>query len=100
MRIALTIGATILLTTGCSTVTSTDVIPIPRPGDAACAQDGLDLFLGKKATAAFGATMLKASGAKILRWVAPGMAVTMDYSPDRLTVSYDKNYTILRVSCG
>ena len=89
-----------ILLAGCSTVTSTDAEPIAPPKDAACAPDGLDLFLGKKATPELGVIMLKASGAKTLRWVAPGMAVTMDYRPDRLTVSYDASYKILRVSCG
>ena len=89
-----------LLTTGCSTVTSTDVIPIPRPGDAACAPDGLDLFLGKKATPELGVIMLKASGAKTLRWVAPGMAVTMDYRVDRLNVDLDEKNMVTRVHCG
>lgn len=44
--------------------------------------------------------MLRASGAQTLRWVAPGMAVTMDYNPARLTVAYDRNMTIVQASCG
>ena len=47
-----------------------------------------------------GAALLRATGARTLRWVAPGMAVTMDYRTDRLTVSYDGAYKIERVSCG
>ena len=89
-----------ILLAGCSTVPSTEPAAVPPPRNAACAPDGLDMFLGKQATPELGAIMLKASGAKVLRWVAPGMAVTMDFSPDRLTVSYDASYKILRVSCG
>jgi hypothetical protein len=34
-----------------------------------------------------------------LRWVPPRTAVTMDYRPDRLTVSYDDAMVITKVSC-
>ena len=89
-----------ILLAGCSTVTSTDAEPIAPPKDAACAPDGLDLFLGKKATPELGVIMLKASGAKTLRWVAPGMAVTMDYRVDRLNVDLDEKNMVTRVHCG
>ena len=89
-----------ILLAGCSTVTSTEPATPTPPEKSDCAPDGLDLFLGKQATPELGAIMLKASGAKTLRWVAPGMMVTMDFRPDRLTVSYDAGYKILRVSCG
>ena len=52
------------------------------------------------ATAASGAELMRLSGARTLRWVPPRSAVTMDYRADRLTVSYDDNYTIVRISCG
>lgn len=35
-----------------------------------------------------------------VRVVAPGMAVTMDYSPDRLTLETDENGRIIRFNCG
>ena len=44
--------------------------------------------------------MLKATGARHLRWVPPRTAVTMDFRADRLTVSYDDNMVIERVSCS
>jgi hypothetical protein len=43
---------------------------------------------------------LTLTGAKVLRWVPPRTAVTMDFRADRLTVSYDDNMTIDRISCG
>jgi len=43
--------------------------------------------------------MLAATGATILRWVPPRTAVTMDFNPSRLTVSYDDDYVITKVSC-
>ncbi|WP_328598051.1 I78 family peptidase inhibitor [Croceibacterium salegens] len=56
-------------------------------------------FIGKKATPELGEEMLAATGAKTLRWVPPRSAVTMDFRPDRLTVSYDDDYVITQASC-
>lgn len=65
-----------------------------------CSHDGLDAFTGKQATAETGAALLKASGAKTLRWGGPGTAMTMDFRPDRLTVSYDETMLITAARCG
>ena len=37
---------------------------------------------------------------RTLRWGGPGMAMTMDFRPDRLTVSYDEAMTITSARCG
>jgi len=65
-----------------------------------CSHDGLDRFTGQKATADLGAELLKASGAKTLRWGGPNMAMTMDFRPDRLTVSYDDQMVVTSARCG
>lgn len=70
------------------------------PTAAQCVPAGLEHFIGQKANEASGAEMLRVSGARSLRWVAPGMMVTMDFRADRLTVSYDENMSITRASCG
>ena len=44
--------------------------------------------------------MLAASGARIIRWVPKGGVVTMDFSPDRLTVQLDAPTASRRASCG
>ena len=74
-------------------------LPIRAPEgecDAASAQD----LIGQKADEEMGAILLERTGARQLRWAAPGMAVTMDYRPDRLTVSYDEDMIIERITCG
>ena len=38
--------------------------------------------------------------AKTVRILRPGMAVTMDYSPERLNIEVDAAERITRVSCG
>ncbi|WIA57358.1 I78 family peptidase inhibitor [Sphingobium sp. WTD-1] len=65
-----------------------------------CRNDGLDRFIGQKATANLGAELLKTSGAKTLRWGAPNMAMTMDFRPDRLTVGYDDQMLVTSARCG
>jgi hypothetical protein len=69
-------------------------------GDGTCAADPGQSFVGQKATAEVGAQLLKQTGANQLRWVPPRTAVTMDFRADRLTVSYDDDMVITRVSCG
>ncbi|WP_422917709.1 I78 family peptidase inhibitor [Sphingobium cupriresistens] len=72
----------------------------PVSAEGPCRNDGLDSFVGQKASAEVGAALLKASGAKTLRWGGPGMAMTMDYRADRLTVSYDAAMAIMSARCG
>lgn len=74
--------------------------PVTPPAEAACSNDPLPAFVGRKASEAVGAEMLAASGARALRWVPPRTAVTMDFRADRLTVSYDDDMLITRASCG
>jgi len=93
--------AALALLTGCTTA------PVPaQPGpvvaapDAACNAAPAQQHLGHRATADMGADLLRLTGARVLRWVPPRTAVTMDFRADRLTVSYDDNQTITRISCG
>lgn len=65
-----------------------------------CRNEPVASFVGQKASAESGAAMLKASGAKTMRWGGPGMAMTMDFRPDRLTVSYDEAMVITSARCG
>ena len=65
-----------------------------------CDASGLQDHIGHTASAKSGAILLELSGARVLRWVPPRSAVTMDYRQDRLTVSYDDDMEIIRISCG
>jgi hypothetical protein len=57
-------------------------------------------FTGRVASSEVAAELLRASGAKVIRWVQPGMMVTMDYREDRLTVRLDASNRIVSASCG
>lgn len=67
---------------------------------ASCDAAKAQRLMGQRATAETGAELLRLTGARTLRWVPPRTAVTMDFRADRLTVSYDDNLIIERISCG
>ena len=91
-----------LLLVACTTTGATEPEYQEREAgtDRLCDASGLQDHIGHKATARSGAILLELSGARILRWVPPRTAVTMDYRVDRLTVSYDDDMVITRISCG
>jgi len=74
--------------------------PVMAEPAATCRSDALPSFTGQLATQELGDRMLAVSGARVLRWVADGMMVTMDFRGDRLTVQLDRNNRVERASCG
>jgi len=65
-----------------------------------CKADDLQVLVGEQANANTGQVALKRSGGKILRWIPPNSAVTMDYRQDRLNISYNEDMAITKVNCG
>ena len=51
-------------------------------------------------SAAQRASITVTSEARAIRWLTPGMAVTMDYNPTRLNIEIDKTGEIFRINCG
>ena len=74
--------------------------PIGPGGRYVCRQASYEEFIGRVATSDVAAELLRASGARTIRWVQPGMAVTMEYSEERLTVRLASNNRIVTASCG
>ena len=66
----------------------------------ACAPASLARYTGLAANDATAARMKRETGKVALRWVRPGMAVTMDYREDRLTVYVDAANKVERASCS
>jgi hypothetical protein len=97
MRNLVLIGA--LALSACATAAAPGEPPVDG-GGYVCRSDGLGQFVGQPATQALGADMLRTSGARILRWVGHGMAVTMDFSPQRLTVQLTPDNRVERANCG
>lgn len=69
--------------------------PDPMPPITACGAGELQGLIGR--SAAVLQTMRFAGPVRVIR---PGMAVTMDYSPNRLNIEVDAREIITRVSCG
>jgi len=69
--------------------------PDPMPPITACGAGELQDLIGRNA-----AVLETMRFAGPLRVIRPGMAVTMDYSPNRLNIEVDAREIITRVSCG
>ena len=94
----LALVAALVALTACATVPADGDPPVREPQGSCRAEPG-QRFVGTRASAEVGTQLMAATGAKILRWVPPRSAVTMDFNPSRLTVSYDDNYVITTVAC-
>jgi hypothetical protein len=72
----------------------------PPAMGGSCRSEALSQFIGRPATGQLGRDMLRASGARIIRWVPLGGVVTMDFSPVRLTVQLDGSNRVQSANCG
>lgn len=96
------IGLVGISLTGCSTtgaVGSSDPAQA-EPQAQRCVAAAVQAYVGQRADQAAGAAILKASGARSLRWGPPGAAWTRDFRHDRVNVQYDAGMIIERVTCG
>ena len=84
-----------LLTLGCAT---TD--PESPPQLRSCDASRLGDLTGRPASQQLGAEAVRRSGARALRWIRPGDAVTMDYRPDRLNIEIGSDGRIKQIRCG
>ena len=67
---------------------------------AACDDRAIGSFIGQAPTQEAAIRLMGFSRSRTLRWVAFGGAVTMDYSPQRLTVQLDRQGRIASAKCG
>jgi len=72
----------------------------PPPAEMTCNADAAQRYVGQTASPDVGAAILKATGARTLRWGPPHSAMTMDYREDRVNIMYDDAYKITQVTCG
>ncbi|HEX8061846.1 MAG TPA: I78 family peptidase inhibitor [Allosphingosinicella sp.] len=89
-------AAAALLAAGCATATPPADPQSAGKCDAAKAQ----VLSGRSRSAETGAEALRLSGAKALRWIAPGTRVTMDYREDRLNLRVDPAGKVAKADCG
>lgn len=69
--------------------------PDPAPMEDACGASALQGLVGQSAK-----KLETMRFAKTVRIIRPGMAVTMDYSAERLNIEVNAAEVITRVSCG
>lgn len=76
--------------------------PAPEPVQPppACFVEKAQTLLGRPATQELATEALRLTGARTVRWMRPGMAVTMDYRADRLNILIDDTNMVTRLSCG
>ena len=84
----------------CTIATSDATADSPRRAPATCRSEALAQFIGQPASEDLGRRMLNASGARIIRWVPKDGVVTMDFSPERLTVQLDGSNRVQSANCG
>lgn len=84
----------------CTVATSNATADSMPATSGACRSEALGQFIGQPASDKLGERMLRASGAKTIRWVPKGGVVTMDFSPQRLTVQLDGSNRIETANCG
>ena len=94
------LSVALLSTSACATVPPDEREPERRMPAGECNADGAQAHLGEKATAAVGATLLAETGARVLRWVPPRTAVTMDFRADRLNIDVNERGAISGLRCG
>lgn len=97
----LTITIAAIAISGCSTFAPAKKTPAQiAKANYVCDAKELQVLVGEQANDNTGKLALKKSNAKVLRWIPPNSAVTLDFRQDRLNISYDDEMQIQRVSCG
>jgi hypothetical protein len=79
---------------------TTENIPIAEAGGFECDASAAQYAVGQKTSVALAQQLMAKARASVLRWMPPRSAVTMDYSPMRLNISYDDAMVIDRITCG
>ena len=85
---------------GCAAGPTTPVSIPPENQGGVCNDSALAIFVGQAATVELGAALIRASRARVLRWVPLGGVITMDFSPQRLTVQLDRENRVASARCG
>ena len=84
----------------CATTAPPPEAPPLNAAGGTCNAASVQSHIGHTAQTAAGPVLLRESGARSLRWIGPGMAVTMDYSETRLNAVYDDAMLITELRCG
>ena len=100
MRSLIAVAALGIGLAGCATTEEKGLDASGNDVRYACDATRVQGLIGQTATQALGTEAVRGSGSRTMRWISPGMAVTMDYREDRLNIEIDAAGTISRVTCG
>lgn len=87
----------VLLLTACA---GTPPTPVTPSSAGTCNAEAAQAWIGKPASEANIEAAFKASGARTVRSLKPGQAMTMDYREDRVNILQDASGNIEKISCG
>ena len=74
-------------------------ISLRDDGDA-CGTSLIGSFIGLRANGAVREEVATRSGAPVIRWIEPNMAVTQDFRADRLNATLDQDGVVTEFRCG
>ena len=80
--------------------TPPETYPVHGDSGHVCNAAKAGKLVGRSRSAKVGNEALRLSGARTLRWIAPGTMVTMDYREDRLNLRVDSAGRVVKVDCG
>ncbi len=95
-------GATLILS-ACATAAAQEEEPVPLHGSTpgyACDASKAQSLAGQPATADLATRAIRLAGARTVRWIRPGDAVTMDFREDRLNIELDERGRVKALRCG
>ncbi len=75
-------------------------VPMDEAGGFACKAEAAAKLIGQRPSEELGQRAIDLSGARSLRWIGPGMMVTMDFREDRLNIRYNEDYRVTKIDCG
>lgn len=87
----------LLVIAGCSHTAMVGGQNIEAP---ACNANKIQALVGQPATQEVAVEAQRVSGARVVRWLRPNMAVTMEFRADRLNITLDDRNLIERITCG
>ena len=97
---ALILTAPLLVAAACTAQAGGGDVAAPGSETGTCVAQRANGLTGQPASQELGAEALRLTGARALRWVYPGQAVTMDFRPDRLNVKLTGEGRVESFRCG
>jgi len=98
-RFDLTLASALMVIGLTSCVVTPPAVVVPPPV-ASCNANNASAAIGKVAVSVVVEQARMDAGARVVRVIRPGEAVTMEYMQDRLNIEVNANNVIITVRCG